>query len=84
MSIRLFGHYVSFPLLMLLLVEAVVHVGAVYLGGTIRFLDVDFRLLSAAGEHVVVLPRALLYAFVIMSVMTWAFSSSALNSGTCS
>jgi len=69
MSIRVFGHYVSLPLLILLLAEAAIHIGAVYLGGTIRFLDPAFRLLSAEGAEIEVLPRALLYATVMMIVM---------------
>jgi sugar transferase (PEP-CTERM system associated) len=70
MSIRLFGHYVSFPLLLLLLTEAAIHVAAVHLGGTIRFLDSDFQLLSADGSAIHVFPRALLYAAVMMGVTT--------------
>ena len=70
MSIRLFGHYVSFPLLILLLAEAAIHVGAVYLGGTIRFLEPGFQLLSADGTPIQVLPRAVLYAGVMIGVMT--------------
>jgi hypothetical protein len=70
MSIRLFGHYVSFPLLVLLLAELLIHVGAVYLGGTLRFLDSDFQLLAADGSAIHVFPRALLYAAVMMGVMT--------------
>src|SRR5205809_245996 len=37
-SVRIFGHYVSLPLVLLMLVEAAMHVGAVYLAGTLRFL----------------------------------------------
>jgi len=70
MSIRIFGHYVSFPLLLLVLAEAAIHTSAVYLAGTVRFLDIEFRLITAGGEVVWVLPRALLYAIVMLSVMT--------------
>ena len=42
MSVRIFGHYVSLPLLLLMLAEAVIHVGAVYLAVTLRFLDIHF------------------------------------------
>ncbi|MDH5223041.1 MAG: hypothetical protein OEW94_17680, partial [Betaproteobacteria bacterium] len=70
MSIRLFGHYVSFPLLLLVLAEAIVHAGAVFFAGAIRFLDWNFRLLSAEGVPVDTLPRALAYAAVMMAVTT--------------
>jgi sugar transferase (PEP-CTERM system associated) len=68
--VRLFGHYVSVPLLLLMLAEAAIHVGAVYLAGALRFLDVSFSLYSAEGTSEGVLPRALLYALVMLGVMT--------------
>ncbi len=70
MSVRIFGHYVSLPLLLLMLAEAAIHVGAVYLAGTLRFLDIHFHLQSTAGEALWLFPRALLYALVMLSVMT--------------
>jgi sugar transferase (PEP-CTERM system associated) len=69
-SVRVFGHYISVPLLLLMLAEAAIHVGAVYLAGTLRFVDVHFSLYSAAGEAQWVLPRAILYALVMLCVMT--------------
>jgi sugar transferase (PEP-CTERM system associated) len=53
-----------------MLAEAAIHVGAVYLAGTLRFLDVQFSIYSADGAPGEVLPRALLYALVILAVMT--------------
>ncbi len=70
MSVRIFGHYVSLPLLLLVLAEAVIHVGAVYLAGTLRFLDIHFHLQSATGESLWLFPRALLYALVMLGVTT--------------
>jgi len=63
-SVRIFGHYVSLPLVLLMLVEAVLHVGAVYLAGTLRFLDIHL------GDYGWLLPRALLYSLVMLGVMT--------------
>lgn len=70
MSVRIFGHYVSLPLLLLMLAEAALYLGAVYLAATVRFLDVHFQLQSATGATVWLLPRALLYSFVLIMVMT--------------
>jgi sugar transferase (PEP-CTERM system associated) len=69
-SIRIFGHYVSLPLLLLMVAEAMMHVGAVYLAGTLRFLDLHFEVLSNAGTSDWLLPRAALYSAVMLSVMT--------------
>jgi len=69
-SVRIFGHYVSLPLLLLMLGEAAIHVGAVYLAGTLRFLDINFVIYSSSGETGWLLPRALLYALVMLGVMT--------------
>ncbi|PYO90823.1 MAG: sugar transferase [Gemmatimonadetes bacterium] len=65
-SVRIFGHYVSLPLVLLMLVEAAMHVGAVYFARTLRFLDIHF-LIYPSGEW---LPRALLYSLVMLGVMT--------------
>ncbi len=70
MSVRIFGHYVSLPLLLLMLAEAGIHVGAVYLAGTVRFLDIHFQVQSLAGEPLWLFPRALLYALVMLGTMT--------------
>jgi len=43
-SVRILGHYVSLPLLLLMLAEAAIHVGAVHLAWTLRFLDIHFVL----------------------------------------
>src|SRR5712691_9910701 len=69
-SVRIFGHYVSLPLLLLMLAEAATHVGAVYLAGTVRFLDIHFQVQSLTGESLWLFPRALLYALVMLGTMT--------------
>lgn len=69
MSVRIFGHYVSLPLIVLMLAEAAIHLGAVYLAGTLRFLDINFQLSSATNEPIWMLPRAIVYATVMLSVM---------------
>src|SRR5882762_2610554 len=69
-SVRIFGHYVSLPLVLLMLAEAAIHVGAVYLAGTLRFLDIHFLLYSPSGASGWLLPRALFYALVMLGVMT--------------
>jgi len=70
LSVRIFGHYVSVPLLLLMLAEAAIHIGAVYLAGTLRFLNVNFNIYSASGAVEWLFPRALLYALVMLGVMT--------------
>jgi sugar transferase (PEP-CTERM system associated) len=70
MSVRIFGHYVSLPLVLLMLAEAAIHAGAVYLAGTLRFLDIHFLIYSPSGASGWLLPRALLYALVMLGVMT--------------
>ncbi len=70
MSVRIFGHYVSLPLLLLMLAEAAIHVGAVYLAATVRFLDFHVQLQSITGETLWLFPRAFLYALVMLGVMT--------------
>src|SRR6266853_646871 len=57
-SVRIFGHYVSLPLVLLMLVEAAMHVGAVYLPGAVRFLDIHFVIYSSGGNYGWLLPRA--------------------------
>src|SRR5258708_16165895 len=69
-SVRIFGHYVSLPLLLLMLAEAAIHLGAVYLAGTLRFLDINFVIYSSGGESGWLLPRSLLYALGMLGVMT--------------
>ncbi len=69
-SVRIFGHYVSLPLVLLMLAEAAIHVGAVYLAGTLRFLDMHFVIYSPGGDYGWLLPRSLLYALVMLGVMT--------------
>jgi sugar transferase (PEP-CTERM system associated) len=70
MSIRIFGHYVSVPLLLLMLAEAAIHMGALYLAATVRFLDFHFQLYSPSGDSAWLFPRAFLYALVMSGVMT--------------
>src|SRR5205809_2338739 len=67
LSVRIFGHYVSLLLVLLMLVEAAMHVGAVYLAGTLRFLDLPFLIHPSGGWLV---PRALLYSLAMLGVMT--------------
>src|SRR6266704_1132736 len=69
-SVRIFGHYVSVALVLLMLVEAAMHVGAVYLAGALRFLDIHFVIYSSGGNYGWLLPRALLYSLVMLGVMT--------------
>src|SRR2546422_2821723 len=69
-SVRIFGDYVSLPLLLLMLAEAAIHVGAVYLAWTVRFLDIHFHLQSTTGESLWLFPRALPYALVMLGMMT--------------
>src|SRR5438552_10080340 len=71
-SVRIFGHYVSLPLVLLMLAEAAIHVGAVGLAGTLRFLDIHSLTYASHGDYVDgwLLPRALLYALVMLGVMT--------------
>lgn len=70
MSIRIFGHYVSLPLLLLMLAEAVIFVGAVYLATALRFWEIGFHLQSPSGEPIYLFPRALLFMIVLLGVMT--------------
>jgi sugar transferase (PEP-CTERM system associated) len=69
-SVRIFGHYVSLPLVLLMLVEAAMHVSAVYLAGTLRSLDLHFLTYSSGGNYGWLLPRALLYSLVMLGIMT--------------
>ena len=73
MSVRVFGHYISFPLLLLLIAEAAIHVGAVHWAASLR-LDIEFEVLSQflspKGATVLLFPRAVLYAIVLIAVMT--------------
>lgn len=70
MSIRIFRHYVSFPLLLLVLAETIIHIGAVYAAGTVRYMEFQYQLSTADGQIISVLPRAALYALVMLLVMT--------------
>jgi sugar transferase (PEP-CTERM system associated) len=67
MSVRIFGHYVSLPLLLLMLSEAAIHVGAVYLAAGLRFPDLP---LNIGGDLASLFLRALLYAVTMLGVMT--------------
>ncbi|HUL92467.1 MAG TPA: hypothetical protein VLV56_08975, partial [Burkholderiales bacterium] len=69
MSVRIFGHYVSLPLLVLVLVEAAIHAGTVYLAAALRFLELHFHL-YVEGAQASLLPRALVYSAVMLGVMT--------------
>ena len=69
MSVRIFGHHVSVPVVLLMLAEAASHLGAVYLAATRGFLDINFQLFSATNEPIWMLPRAIVYATVMFGVM---------------
>jgi sugar transferase (PEP-CTERM system associated) len=68
-SVRIFGHYVSLPLLLLMLAEAAIHMGAVYLAVALRFQGFSFQV-NIEGAPASLLPRALLYAGVMLAIMT--------------
>jgi sugar transferase (PEP-CTERM system associated) len=68
-SVRIFGHYVSLPLLLLMLAEAALHTAAVYLAVALRFQGFSLQL-YIEGAPTSLLPRALLYAVVMMAIMT--------------
>jgi hypothetical protein len=80
-SVRLFGHYVSVPLLVLMLAEAAIHIGAVYLGGTLRYLDVNFHIYSASGalRH----SHELLYCLLLGVLTPFGLYGSALQRKDC-
>ena len=79
MSVRIFGHYVSLPLLLLMLAEAVINTGAVYLAAALRFLGFSFHL-YIDGSPASLFPRAILYAAVMLGIMTaFGLYGSALN-----
>ena len=69
MSVRIFGHYVSLPLLLLVAVEAAIHAGTVYLSAALRFLGLHFHLYVEGGPTSL-LPRALLYTAVMLGITT--------------
>ncbi|HKW39216.1 MAG TPA: TIGR03013 family XrtA/PEP-CTERM system glycosyltransferase [Burkholderiales bacterium] len=69
MSVRIFGHYVSLPLLLLMLAETAIHVGVVYLATALRFLDLSLPLYFE-GAPAALFPRALVYAATMMGIMT--------------
>jgi len=78
-SVRIFGHYVSLPLLLLMLAEAVINTGAVYLAAALRFLGFSFHL-YIDGSPASLFPRAILYAAVMLGIMTaFGLYGSALN-----
>src|SRR5256885_2714933 len=68
-----------------MLAEAAIHVGAVGLAGTLRFLDIHSLTYSSNGdyEYGLLLPRALLYALVMLGVMpAFGLYGSALHKNT--
>ena len=56
-SVRIFGHYVSLPLLLLMLAEAAIHTGAVYLAAALRFQGFSLQV-NIEGAPAASLPRA--------------------------
>lgn len=64
--LRLFKHYVPHSFLMLGVIEALILILSIYLGASLRFAGEDDPL-SAVGP---LLPKALLFALVMISVMT--------------
>ena len=64
--IRFFRHYVPLNVLMLLMTEAMILGGAIYLGVSARFLDFDVT----PGELAPLFPKALLFTLVMLGLMT--------------
>ncbi len=64
--VRLFKHYVSHSFLMLGVVEAVILMSSIYLGASLRFAGEDQHLRTVGP----LLPKALLFALVMISAMT--------------
>lgn len=64
--VRLFKHYVPHSFLILGVIEVVILVSSIYLGASLRFAGED-QPLRAVGP---LLPKALLFALVMISVMT--------------
>lgn len=64
--LRLFKHYVPHSFLMLGVIEALILILSIYLGASLRFAGEDDPL-NAVGP---LLPKALLFALVMISVMT--------------
>jgi sugar transferase (PEP-CTERM system associated) len=56
--------------MLLVLAEMAVHIGAVYAAGTVRYLDLHFQLKTVDEQIIAVFPRAVLYAVVMLVVMT--------------
>ena len=82
MSVRIFGHYISLPLLLLIVGEALLFIAAVYFAAAARFLEVGFPLQSPSGSAPWLFPRAALYALVLSGVMvSFGLYSSALYKG---
>jgi len=65
--IRLFKHYVPLPLLLLVITEAVVLFSSMYVGTALRFLGDRYGVFGSVGP---ILPRALVFTFVMLGIMT--------------
>ena len=65
--IRFFRHYVPLNLLLLILIEALILGGAIYLGVSARFLDG-----VAPGDLQPLLPKALTFSLIMLGLMTAA------------
>jgi len=70
MTIRLFRHYLPTPLFLLAIAEFCLLVGSLHLGVTVRFAEFQFEVIRIGSDPVPVFPLALLYAAVMISVMT--------------
>jgi len=64
--IRFFRHYVPLNLLLLVLIEALILVGALYAGVSARFLDSGV----ISRDFSPLLPKALVFTFVMLALMT--------------
>lgn len=65
--VRLFRHYIPHSFLLLGMIEVAILVLSIYLGASLRFAGADQPSLEAVGP---LLPKALTFALVMISVMT--------------
>lgn len=64
MMIRIFKHYVSLQILLLLLAEGCMFVGVLYLSIALRFINGDF---SQVSELIPILPKAITFGAVMLA-----------------
>lgn len=65
--IRILKHYFHVPFLLLGFLEAVILISTVYIGADMRFDDLEAAVLGGLGP---LWPRALLFAFLVLTCMT--------------